>query len=285
MAISIDDLAGSIVVGGDATDGTIVLRDGAGGDRVRFNAQDGSAWLGGNGADGDLVLFRAGGDNQSLAQATIHIDGQNGNYFAGGSGTDGDIVLNNAAGHNRIRLNAKNGAASLGGNGADGDLLIFPATGDNRTPTQATIQIDGRTGDIRLSGADCAELFSLGSRVDVEPGTVLVLDESGNLRPCEHAYDGRVVGVVSGAGNHRPGVVLDLHCKDGVPIALVGKVWCKADASQCPIAVGDLLTTSSRIGHAMKAAKTSRAFGAVLGKAMGRLQSGQGLIPILVTLQ
>ncbi len=52
-----------------------------------------------------------------------------------------------------------------------------------------------------------------------------------------------------------------------------------------PIGVGDLLTTSSTPGHAMRAADPARAFGAVLGKSLGRLTGGQGLVPVLVALQ
>jgi hypothetical protein len=70
-----------------------------------------------------------------------------------------------------------------------------------------------------------------------------------------------------------------------VPIALVGKVCCKVDAAYGPINVGDLLTTSPTPGHAMKIGDRGRALGAILGKALAPLPSGQGLIPILVTLQ
>jgi hypothetical protein len=35
----------------------------------------------------------------------------------------------------------------------------------------------------------------------------------------------------------------------------------------------------------MKATDPARAFGAVIGKALGSLESGRGLIPILVALQ
>jgi hypothetical protein len=70
-----------------------------------------------------------------------------------------------------------------------------------------------------------------------------------------------------------------------LPVALVGKVYCKADATSAPISVGDLLTTSNRLGHAMKAEDPLHAFGAVIGKALGSLQTGTGLVPILVTLQ
>jgi hypothetical protein len=52
-----------------------------------------------------------------------------------------------------------------------------------------------------------------------------------------------------------------------------------------PIEVGDLLTTSSCSGHAMKASDPFRAFGAVIGKALRPLASGRGKIPVLVALQ
>jgi hypothetical protein len=51
------------------------------------------------------------------------------------------------------------------------------------------------------------------------------------------------------------------------------------------VEVGDLLTTSATPGHAMKAADPARAFGAVLGKALGSMREGRALVPILVTLQ
>jgi hypothetical protein len=70
-----------------------------------------------------------------------------------------------------------------------------------------------------------------------------------------------------------------------VKLALVGKVYCKADAQYSPIEVGDLLTTSSTSGHAMKAQDPMRAFGCVIGKALETLKEGQGLIPILIALQ
>ena len=66
---------------------------------------------------------------------------------------------------------------------------------------------------------------------------------------------------------------------------MVGKVHCKVDAQYSPIEVGDLLTTSPTLGHAMKASDPLKAFGAVLGKALRPLKEGQGLVPILVALQ
>jgi hypothetical protein len=59
----------------------------------------------------------------------------------------------------------------------------------------------------------------------------------------------------------------------------------KADASFGPIHAGDLLTTSPHAGYAMKVTDKSQAFGAVIGKALADLDSGTGLIPVMVTLK
>jgi hypothetical protein len=143
------------------------------------------------------------------------------------------------------------------------------------------------TGDIRLTNADCAEDFDIADADLVEPGTVMVLGEEGALDQSHHAYDKRVAGVISGAGDYKPGIVLDKQQTSGnrQPIALIGKVYCKVDAQFGAIEVGDLLTTSPTPGHAMKTSDPIKAFGAVIGKALRPLKEGQGLIPILIALQ
>jgi hypothetical protein len=69
------------------------------------------------------------------------------------------------------------------------------------------------------------------------------------------------------------------------PVALTGRVYCRATAANGPIEPGDLLTTSSLPGHCMRVDDPSQAQGAILGKAMGSLEKGEGLILILVGLQ
>ena len=142
-------------------------------------------------------------------------------------------------------------------------------------------------GDIQLVGADYAEDFDIVDLEGAEPGTVMVLDDSGGVRVSDHAYDRRVAGVLSGAGNYKPAVILDRQATgtNRRPLALIGKVYCRVDASDAPIAIGDLLTTSSTPGHAMKAVNPAQAFGAVIGKALRPLVGGRGLVPILVALQ
>jgi hypothetical protein len=157
---------------------------------------------------------------------------------------------------------------------------VNPANG------QQTIILDGSAGDVILPNADCAEDFEVSPGTSCEPGTVMTLNDGGQLQEASTPYDRRVAGVVSGAGNLKPGIVLGRQqgATHGLPIALVGRVFCKVDAGYRPVAVGDLLTTSSTPGHAMKADDPARAFGAVIGKALKPVTQGTALIPILIAL-
>ncbi len=142
-------------------------------------------------------------------------------------------------------------------------------------------------GDIKLlGGGDLAEEFDVVGDVEADPGSVMVLVGGDNVQVSDRPYDRRVAGVVSGAGHLRPGLILDRRSGAGrLPLALSGKVWCKVDADCGAVDVGDLLTTSSTPGHAMRATDRERSFGSVIGKALGPLQSGRGLIPVLAALQ
>ena len=179
---------------------------------------------------------------------------------------------------------------------ANGDLVLYTDSGlASQSPAMVIkdgtgVNMKGHlaiAGSVSVVGADCAEHFDVAPDTECEAGTVVVINNEGYLEPSSIAYDKRVAGVVSGAGNFQPGIVLDQHrSEDGqLPIALVGKVYCKVDAQSAAIEVGDLLTTSESPGCAMKASEASRAFGAVIGKALRPLSHGIGLIPILVALQ
>lgn len=291
MPVTIDN--SNIFAGDGGNDGDLVLRDGSGDDRIRLNADGASGWFGGNGAGGDLVLFASGGDNSSTEESTAWLQGGSGNLFLGGNGTDGDVVLRDGAGQDRIRLDANLAAMWIGGNGNDGDIAVFASDGDNSTLQDATIRMDGNSGnitvagDITLQNADCAEDFRVACPKNAEPGTVMVINDDLQLDVSDKANDSRVAGIVAGAGDYRPGIVLgrtdDTH--PTMPIALVGRACCKVDATYGAISIGDLLTSSPTRGHAMKANDQKRAFGAVIGKALAPLDGGSGLIPVLVALQ
>jgi hypothetical protein len=144
------------------------------------------------------------------------------------------------------------------------------------------------TGDVILvnSSGDVAEDFDVGGEaVCQEPGTVLVINPDGRLGVSTSPYDTCVAGVVAGAGELKPAIVLQRIESDRIraPIALIGKAFCKVDASFGRIQAGDLLTTSVTPGHAMKVADTARAVGAIIGKALTSLDAGIGLIPILLS--
>jgi len=132
-------------------------------------------------------------------------------------------------------------------------------------------------------GADLAEDFDpVGA---VEPGCVVVALGADQVAPAAAPLDRRVIGVASGAGDYRPALRLGNRPGVGrVPVAVAGRVYCRADAGHGAIALGDLLSTSSTPGHAMSVADPAAAAGAILGKALAPLDYGTGLIPVLLTL-
>ena len=122
------------------------------------------------------------------------------------------------------------GEHKTGGNGVVGKsqdgIGIYGVGGRFAGYFEGNVEV---TGDIRLTNADCAEDFDIVCIEQVEPGTVMVIDSEGALKPSDQAYDKRVAGVISGAGNYKPGLILDKQASSNnrMPIALMGKVYCK----------------------------------------------------------
>lgn len=199
-----------------------------------------------------------------------------------GTSTEGRGVVGVASALAGVEGNSKDGAGVYGT--SESGIGVHGHGGRLAGYFEGDVEV---TGDIRLANADCAEDFDIHGAEVVEPGTVMVLNDEGALIPCGRAYDKRVAGVISGAGSYKPGIVLDKQPGRGnrSPVALLGKVYCKVDACTAAIEIGDLLTTSSTPGHAMKAGDAGQAFGSVIGKALRPLSEGCGLIPILITLQ
>lgn len=274
--IQLDGNAGDIILGGGGTDGSVFVKNAAGQNTIQLDGNVGDVTLGGGGTDGSLFVRNAANQN------TVQLDGNGGDITLGGGGLGGNLFVTNSASQNTIHLDGSIGDVTLGGNGQDGDLFVLDANGNER------IHLDGETGDIRLSGADCAEDFDTLETAEFESGTVMALNQDGKLQQSSKPYDNKVVGVISGAGSYRPGIILDQQKNSPTsrrPIALMGKVYCKVDAEYASIEVGDLLTTSSTPGHAMKVSDPSLALGAVIGKALRPLHAGKGSIPVLVALQ
>lgn len=137
-------------------------------------------------------------------------------------------------------------------------------------------------------GGDYAESVDVsGERTKYGPGDVLVIDPdvSGKFLKSAEPYSTFVTGIYSTkpgtvgrrqAGSQRP---------EEVPMAMIGIVPTKVTAENGPIHRGDLLVSSSTIGYAMKGTDRGRLTGAVIGKALDNLESGQGVIEVVVTLQ
>jgi hypothetical protein len=189
------------------------------------------------------------------------------------------------------------GGGARGGIGAYGNAVVVGS------PDQSTTEVSFRqltspntpmhiscSSITILGGADLAEPFEISTPGNEVPqGAVLVIDEEipGHLKMSDRPYDTRVAGVVSGANGINPGIQMQQQAllEGGRNVALTGRVYVQADASGGPIKPGDLLTTSSTPGHAMKVSDHVRAQGAILGKAMTGLKEGRGLVLVLVSLQ
>ena len=285
LLLHFDSANAGLFVGGNANEGDVIVRDGANRERIKLD-----------GGEGDIIVRDVNG------VPWFHFDSEFAALFLGGRGNEGDLVVRDEANRERIKLDGGEGdivvrdasnnvlfhfdtefaALFLGGVGNEGDLVVRNGAGNQ------TIKLDGGQGDIILNNADAAEDFAVARAEEATPGMVMVLADDGTLEPCSRAYDRKVVGVVSGAGQYKPGLVFDRGAtRDPLraPISMMGKVACRADASYGRIEVGDLLTTSPHAGRAMKAADPARAFGAVIGKAMSPLDEGEGLVTMLISLQ
>ena len=170
------------------------------------------------------------------------------------------------------------------------------------------------TADGTYSGpADFAEMVKVTSGFSIaEAGDVMVIDpdaERGFLRSStvrstlvagvfstnpgfvgsEHDWDGlaREMGLIPRAAEGEEEIAMKpmeiARRIEEIPLAVVGIVPCKVTAENGPIRAGDLLVTSSRPGHAMRD-ENPRA-GTIVGKALGSLPSGTGVVRVLVTLQ
>jgi hypothetical protein len=126
-----------------------------------------------------------------------------------------------------------------------------------------------------------------GDKASYEPGDVLVASSTGegSLERSSAPYSPAVVGIYSAAPGFVGGQPVSDQHTGGVPVAILGVVSCKVSAENGPIRPGDLLVTSATPGYAMRADRDSAQLGTILGKALGSLDSGTGLIQVLVTLQ
>lgn len=170
-------------------------------------------------------------------------------------------------------------------------LMSVSSLGDMILNGNARVKVLQITG-----GADLAEHLNVSDshftdEFSVRPGMVVSIDPTGNrkFKLSDQPYDRKRVGIISGGNGVKPGLVLsdqgNPQADGDQPIALTGQVWCHADANFGPINPGDLLTTSSTPGHAMRVSDDAKAHFAVLGQALTGLKEGRGWVQVLVGKQ
>lgn len=272
--ISVYDLDGTETIemlGGESTSqgSKLTMRSDTGVASVVIRAEE----FGGTGEGPVIELFNSDG------QETVEIDGDSpgGGVFTIRSTTTGAAAasmqaVSDGSGFLTLRDAAGNVSITL-----DGDL-----SGQGRITTQV-IQITG--------GSDLSENFDIKPlHQELKAGMIVCIDpeQPGQLVTSTKAYDKTVAGIMSGAGGVRPGMLMGQQgsVADGKhPVALTGRVYCWVDADQGAIKPGDMITTSEVPGHGMKVQDQGRAQGAIIGKAMSSLETGKGLVLVLVSLQ
>jgi hypothetical protein len=147
----------------------------------------------------------------------------------------------------------------------------------------------------------CEMMAVAGGARGLEPGDVVVID-TGSSRSLALSFEARstLVAGVYGAGTGFVGSRRGWDKGDGradespssytvaemvdefgeIPLAVAGVVRCKVSAENGAISPGDLLVTSDTLGHAMRDAAPKP--GTIVGKALGWLDSGTGVMEVLV---
>lgn len=200
---------------------------------------------------GAVVINRSYGNagNGDISESNLYFSGYNHGIFWGDSGPvfnrDNNLPHIESTGDGNLWLSA----------GADGGTVY--------------LQTSYRNGDV-------AEYYKKKSGEKIEVGDVVSIaeDEDEKITLSKKEYDSKVIGIVS----TNPGLIIGVSDpkKELVPLALVGRVPCKVTNMNGQIKRGDLLTTSSIPGYAMKATTS----GPIIGKALQNFNEKKGKILI-----
>ena len=274
-------------VWGDATDALVASTE-----ENQFKVRASNGVVIGGGVDSKIKVQNASNNTSIL------LDGGTGELSVGGP-IDGTVYVKDAAGVGAIQLKGSNHVVRMENSLAEQTIRL---DGENGTlkmyasgSTTESIRLNAEsctitTGILRITGGcDIAEPFLMTDNATLPEGSVVVIDRAnpGHTTLSSEPYDPCVAGIISGAGGVNPGLTLSQEgiLEAGQNVALTGRVYCLATASNGAIKPGDMLTTSQIPGHAMKVTDRVRAYGAIIGKAMTPLAGGEGLIMVLVSLQ
>jgi hypothetical protein len=218
--------------------------------------------------------------DSTLGWGAAGVDGiasQTTGYSAGVRGT-----AYSSAGYGGIFSNQGGGVALIASsiNATTGNVFIV----DDGWGT--TFRVTGN-GDVYADGswhtpaADFAEMWPAAD--SLQPGDVLVVNADGKLTLSTQPFQASVVGVYSTQPGFVGGAAKGTEQSGNVPLAVTGIVPVKVSAENGAIHPGDLLVTSATPGYAMYGG-ANPPIGTILGKALGSLDSGTGVIQVLVML-
>ncbi|MDQ3158881.1 MAG: hypothetical protein M3P98_01970, partial [bacterium] len=130
------------------------------------------------------------------------------------------------------------------------------------------------------AGSDLAEIYGT-KDTSIGPGDVVSLDSTLNagVKKSDHAYDSNAFGIISTSPSLTMGT-LDDPGTSPVMVAFSGRVPVKVTTENGPIKFGDLLTSSSTPGVAMRATKA----GQVIGQAMSEFD-GEGVGKVMAFIK
>ena len=188
------------------------------------------------------------------------------------------MVLKNRRGRDVVSAFAESGSDS-------GYLQIADLDGRDRV----ILKVKGDDGFVGVNGYaihDYAEILDLATREGIRAGSVVAWDpDASGFVPASVSNARRVVGVISGAGKFRPGMVIGSRT-DGskdFPVAVSGVIYARVSGEAGSVEPGDLLVPSSAAGVGMRAADPRATAGTVFGKALEPWSgTGEGLVLMLV---
>lgn len=152
-------------------------------------------------------------------------------------------------------------------------VFLIRSDADGTADTEFRVDNDGDfqyDGTASTPASDLAEVYP--SAQALAPGDLVALDSTGGLKIAKttQPFQGGLFGAIS----TKPAIRMGADAV-GYDVALVGRIPLKVSGEAGAIAVGDPLTASSTVGHAMKATRA----GMIVGYALEALdETGTGVI-------
>lgn len=217
--------------------------------------------------------------------------GVSGFYNAGAGGLMTEVYSSNAG------MGVDNFGTTWSGTGADNIVAIAAYSDTTVIATGAFLKIERDDVDLKQMQADTLvaldnvrmslvasglfgatqEVLGLGQGADLaeyyysnealEAGDVVSIEPSqeAGIGKSSRRYQKNLLGVIS----TRPGLILGRVAENAYAVALSGRVPVKVTTENGNIKVGDLLTSSSREGYAMRATSAGAVIGRVLNEPYG----------------